>query len=271
MEKTLSNPLKYSFQSYKVTDKFEYSSHMHECYEVIYFIHGNAIYSNEEKSYQLRKGDLIITRPFSYHCITFQGDGFYTRANILFDTSFLSSPELIETVSRFEVVNCNHIPVIAEIIKSFEYYQNNFPTEDYQQIANLLIEQIFLTIKNAPASTETESLDETHILSPVIHYINENLSSIESLPQLCNELHISESYLHKLFKNTLKITPAKYIHTKRLFRAKKLLEMGKKPSEICFECGYNDYSTFYRNYQKLFKTSPSNFDASPPPSIMKID
>lgn len=52
------------------------------------------------------------------------------------------------------------------------------------------------------------------------------------------------------------MTPAKYIHAKRLFYAKQLLDLGKKPTEICYQCGYNDYSTFYRNYVKLFGFAP---------------
>ena len=59
MIKIDNSPFDYSLHTFKLNDKFEYSSHIHEYYELIYFIQGNAIYSNEEKSYRLTKGEHI--------------------------------------------------------------------------------------------------------------------------------------------------------------------------------------------------------------------
>ena len=254
-----NNSFVYSLHSYKLPEKFEYSYHMHDFFELIYLIHGNAIYSNENKTYRLNKGDLVITRPFSYHCITFHDTEIYTRANILFDANNLPHPSIVSCADKLDVVNCNYFPAISDIMKMFEYYNKNMSTEDFTQVAALLVEQIFWTLKNVSDDNKLSAadiLDENHILSPVIRYINENLSTLGGIEELCKTQHISESYLHKLFKNTFKMTPAKYIHTKRLFYAKQMLELGKKPTEICYQCGYKDYSTFYRNYVKLFGVAP---------------
>lgn len=267
MIKIDNSPFDYSLHTFKLNDKFEYSSHIHEYYELIYFIQGNAIYSNEEKSYRLTKGDLVITRPFSYHCITF--DGTYTRVNIMFDAKQLANPDVLQTVNHLDVINCNHLPAISDIMNLLEYYKKNTSNTDFPKVAHLLIEQIFWTLSTPPPADisliANDIIDEQHILAPILQYINDNLALLETIDSLCQTLHISESYLHKLFRKTLKTSPAKYIHTKRLMYAKQLLELGKKPTEICYECGYNDYSTFYRNYVKLFGVAPrQNIETSAP-------
>ena len=38
--------------------------------------------------------------------------------------------------------------------------------------------------------------------------------------------------------------------------AKRLLDEGKKPTDIYSACGYSDYSTFYKAYTKRFRESP---------------
>ena len=75
----------YSHIKDKIAAKHIYSSHMHEAYELINFLQGNAIFSNEAENFHLIKGDLIITPPFTYHCMTLQTGIAYERINILFD------------------------------------------------------------------------------------------------------------------------------------------------------------------------------------------
>ncbi len=265
MAKFDNNPLEYSTQSYQLNDRFQYSSHIHTYHELIYFMQGNAIYSNEEKSYHLKKGDLVITRPFSYHCISFPQDNIYTRVNILFDANRLAHPEIVNCINHLDVLNCNHLPVIGEIMKQLEYHKQTASEEDFPEIANLLIEQIFWTLKSSPLSPSStiEEIDQKHILAPIIEYINDHITTVEGIEEICQELHISKSYLHKLFKTTLKTTPAKYIHSKRLLYAKRMIETGKRPTEICYEFGYTEYSTFYRNYVKFFGTPPKQTIKTP--------
>lgn len=44
---------------------------------------------------------------------------------------------------------------------------------------------------------------------------------------------------------------------KRLIMAQNMLIMGNKPTKVYEECGFNDYTAFYKNYIKFFGRSPS--------------
>ena len=47
----------------------QYSLHTHNAYELLYIVSGDATHIIEDRRYKLKKGDLIIIRPFHYHFI----------------------------------------------------------------------------------------------------------------------------------------------------------------------------------------------------------
>lgn len=247
----------YSHSKNKIEAKHIYSSHMHESYELIYFLQGNAIFSNEVKNYHLIKGDLIISPPFTYHCMSLQTGVAYERINILFDIKDIPESSLSELMALTHPINCSDIPLITHLFQSFDYYKDTLSPDDFTRMAYLLLEQLLLTLKTIPTTINELNSPETHPLSTTLQYINDNLLSITSIKDLCRKLYISEPYLHKMFNKILKTSPAKYINMKRLYLAKQLLSLNQKPTDVYLECGYNDYSTFYRNYTKHFGVPPS--------------
>ena len=90
----------------------------------------------------------------------------------------------------------------------------------------------------------------------ITHYINKHLSENLTLEQLCEKFFISKAQINRNFKATLGTTVGEYILTKRLVMAKSLILQGKKPTSIFLQCGFNDYSTFFKAYKKKFGYSP---------------
>lgn len=79
--------------------------------------------------------------------------------------------------------------------------------------------------------------------------------SIEELAFLCGK---SLSGFKRDFKKAFKTTPARYIKTRRLERAAKLLQATEDPiSTIAYECAFHDATTFSANFQTHFGCSPS--------------
>ena len=74
-------------------------------------------------------------------------------------------------------------------------------------------------------------------------------------------MHMSESAFAHLFKKELGMPPHKYIEEKRLYYAKHLISKGEKPSKIYSECGWSDYSSFYKAFRKMFGISPSEMQS----------
>ena len=56
----------------------------------------------------------------------------------------------------------------------------------------------------------------------------------------------------------LHVSPKKFITAKRLAMAQREICAGGKPTEVCFRCGFRDYSAFWRAYTAFFGCKPSD-------------
>ena len=75
---------------------------------------------------------------------------------------------------------------------------------------------------------------------------NEFLNDI-SLDRLCHEFHFSKNHIINIFRNKYGVTPVKYINELKLNRAEYLLEVTSDAAEaVAHNCGFNDYSHFYK-------------------------
>ena len=79
-----------------------------------------------------------------------------------------------------------------------------------------------------------------------------------SLAKIAERYGYSEDYTIRLFKKEVGMTPYQYLLRERLLQAECLLLTTEKSiAEISREVGYNDFSTFYRDFRKRYGVSPS--------------
>lgn len=90
----------------------------------------------------------------------------------------------------------------------------------------------------------------------ILAYIEENLSGDLSISSLAAAFFMSPDYLMHLFKAETGMTAASYITTKRLQKSPPPHAGGAGFDEICYDCGFTNYSTFYRAWKNHYHTSP---------------
>lgn len=234
-----------------------YSFHTHNVYELIYFLDGNATHVIEDKKYKLNRGDLIIIRPFKYHFIQIDEPVRYERYNILFnlDRHNIDGIELLP--EDLEVINISGNRIVEDIFRKLDLYYKSCDSEIFEKIAVHLLSELFYNISLflTPSSEHTATVSS--LISKALRYINDNLRELDGIEEIARYLFVSESYLFRAFKKELHQTPKKYIMGKRLLLAQKLLSSGEKPTAVCSQCGFSDYTTFYRNYTNFFGHPPS--------------
>ncbi len=232
-------------------------SHAHNTYELLYFNSIDATYIVEDKKYKLKKDDLIIVRPHDYHIIEFTSTGRYDRYNVLFDPAALDI-DISLLPPDMDVINCRHMPLITDLFKKVDYYYKCFPAETLGKILPLLLKELVFNLSIAVAPSGQEDMLHIHpLICQALERINADIFELDGIGQIARELYVSESYLHRMFKQEMKITPGNYITQKRLLAAKSMLLQGKSPSAVYSECGFFDYSAFYRSYKKFFGYPPS--------------
>ncbi len=254
-----TDQIKYNHFCYKnptaIPENFQ--KHSHNTYEIIFFEKGDATYVIEDKSYQLKRGDLVFIRPIKYHYIELKGTSEYSRFNVAFSKSFLDEklPESIP--DSLEIINCPKDSLIAELFARMEYYENNYDKESFVVLLRCLITELLYNMRNVKNDLSGKSAGFSPFITEAIDYINARLFTLESIREVSDSLYVSEQYLFRQFQTQLKISPKKYINSKRLLYAQDMIRRGMKPTEIYLNCGFESYPGFYKQYVKTFGYPPS--------------
>ena len=242
------------------TDK-HFAKHSHSIYEMIYILNGEVDYIIEDRLYRATKHSLVLIRPYTYHYFTIRSHSDYEKIGILFNPNFLKIDTAIIN-DQIELLDCKNHIIIDSIFQKLDYYHKNFPEKTFLELYFSLIKELVfnLSLIKEPAIPPQY---HTPILSPILEYINANLFSINRLEDISQALNVSTSYLKAVFKNELKTSPKRYINEKKLLNARQLILSGKKATIACDLCGFQNYSTFYRQYHDYFGISPSEDISTP--------
>ena len=231
--------------------------HSHNSYELLFFERGEATYVIENRKYKLRRGDLVFIRPQRYHYIELAPSCEYSRFNIGFESALVGK-ELIKSIpAELAVINCKHGGIISDLFSKMDYYSNLLCESDFADVMSSLLKELFYNLRLSLSEGLTLPTELSPFVTEALDYINSNLFTIKSVKEVAASLFVSEQYLFRQFQSQMKITPKKYLDTKRLLHAQKLLRRGKKPSDIYAECGFESYAGFYKCYLKAFGYSPS--------------
>lgn len=245
------------------TDK-HFAKHSHALYEIIYILNGEIDYIIEDRQYRAKKHDLIFIRPYTYHYFTIKSNTDYEKIGVLFNADYLKINPLIIN-KNLELIDCKKYAILDSIFQKLDYYHDNFSEKNFLELFFSLIKEIVFNLSLINEQT-TPPQYHTPILSPILEYINANLFTISRLEDISTALNISTSYLKSIFKKELKIQPKRYINEKKLLTARQLILSGEKATATCEQCGFVNYSTFYRLYHDFFGVSPSE-DISTSPTI----
>lgn len=237
----------------------EFPSHIHDVCELLFLKKGDIAYTMEGKKYRLVKNSLVISRPLKIHSITMNNQSEYERYNILFDEKKLPSGVYRQISDDVDVIHFDGNSIVTDLFKKMEYYCTHFKGADLEIILTHLTEEILYNVLIASKNFEQSSMYTVNaVINEAIEYIESHITEPLNIQAICRELHITKSHLDNLFAKHLKITPKKYVLSKKLTIAQRELHSGLKPMDIYLKLGFTDYTTFYRAYKRHFGHAPSD-------------
>ncbi len=174
-----------------------------------------------------------------------------------------------------------HIPVImltakgtiAHRIEGLESGANSYIPKPFHPDHILvrvqkLLEERELMLKHLSKDTFIEDIknlpvenNEKELLRKVIELIRNNIDN-ENLHSLFIEekLGISNSQLYRKIKQNFGFSPGDLIRTIRLKYAAELLRKSNYTvSQVCYQSGFNNRSYFYREFKKMYSSTPKNY------------
>lgn len=93
-----------------------------------------------------------------------------------------------------------------------------------------------------------------------IRLISEDLSRSLVLGEIARAVNLSQPRLRALFRAETDMTPAQYLKSLRMQKAKKLLdETFLNVKQVMFQVGVKDRSHFARDFRKLYGLSPTDY------------
>ncbi len=242
--------------------------HTHTNVELLYFVSGKGTYYVEGSKYPLSPGDLLLVRPGEAHFVEPDLSQDYDRIVLNFDPTLFSALDPEEALL--------HPFVQREAGKHNRYTAAHFDTHQYQKylfdmfqcendrlslLANLIL--LLREIDTAFLRVDLDSVSPNAVEYEIIRYINQNLHREISIQELSEQFFLSRAQLCLRFKNAIGTSVGKYITIKRLMLARQQIRQGEKPTDVFSACGYQDYSTFYRAYIRLFGHSPKQEASCP--------
>ena len=103
--------------------------------------------------------------------------------------------------------------------------------------------------------------EEKDFVKKVIDLIRNNIDNdiLQNL-YLEKELGLSSSLLYRKIKQTFGLAPGDLIRTIRIKHAADLLQKSSLTvSEVCYRSGFNNRSYFYREFKKVYNTTPKSY------------
>ena len=93
-------------------------------------------------------------------------------------------------------------------------------------------------------------------LQIISNMLNNHYTEDITLDLLHEKFFISKYHLCRAFHKATGLTIHEYIRRKRVTKVRELCAEGMSIGDAAAQAGFNDYSSFYRAYQKEYGTSP---------------
>lgn len=231
--------------------------HEHDVWEFMFFIKVSGVYFMEGKAYRLHENDVLLIPPRIQHRIIMDAPSEYERYNMLFDSALLPE-DLKAMLPQINTIIHLEDNGVKALLSSFDVYMSSFDKKTafigFDAVLKALLLRMYLV---SGESDRKQTSRVNPIITRATAYIQKNLVSIDSVDDVCAALFITNSHLHHLFQKYLMTSPGKYIMSKRIFEAQRLIRSGELPIRAASKVGFDNYATFYRNYKKFFGHSPS--------------
>ncbi len=218
----------------------------------IYFVYdGEGEVTCNGKEFKLKKGNIYLfpaDTDFTYNCSTFLHK-IYFHVNVFSLEGFdmLSGSDGVV----FEYKN--------EIIEEMRRLWKSRESLSAIAVKRILHDIIFNAAKIL-GKGENQLQIKNPLIEKTIKIIEDNLSANLTAKEIATDLFVSESWLHRIFREEVGVTLGKYINDRVLFAAQETLRKSNySVKEISLKYGYCDQFYFSRAFTARFGMSPMKY------------
>lgn len=243
------------------------SSHFHDRYEIYYLLSGERSYFIKDRTFFVKKGDLVLINPDDLHKTIDTGVPNHERVLLKFSKEFISADNsaLAELLIPLFEVNVIHFTLPAQslvedllrkMFQEIETRKNGFELSLQSLLIQLLVFAKRYLEVNPPATLDHPSPVHRKI-SEIVQYLNGHYPEAVTLAKVSKQFFISSCYLSRTFKEVTGFTFIEYLNSIRIKEAQRLLrETRLKAGVIAEKVGFGSIAHFGRVFKTVTGQSP---------------
>ena len=225
----------------QITNKGDRYYHSHNFYELFYITNGTIKHSLNSETDELSMGDVVFLRPGDIHCFLREPDNACAHRDLALTVPFYAKVKIdIETLNKLETELQKIGNADAEKNPSFYF----------------ALAELFKAKRNADLQGKQRDSAPEWILGLIAKLEMPEFFCLAP-SEIFAELNYSKEYVSRTFRKVTGKTLTDYMNQRKLSLASVLIQNTDKSIErICFECGYNNVSYFYRTFRQTFGKTP---------------
>lgn len=241
--------------------------HAHDFLELYLFLDGSVTYYIEDQVYDLCPGDLLIIPPGRMHRPVIANErAAYERMVLWVELDYIaridSAAGELQAALRGIGANGYRVPLRGDdLIFAASLFRRIVKMERGGVFTSSAIRLYLKDAFEAYSLVEKEARGETAVIPQVVRYLTEHFREPLRLDDLAARFFISKSYLNRHFKAYTNATVYAYLMALRITHARRMLREGATAAEAGRECGFSDYSTFYKAFKAQTGITPQEFKA----------
>ncbi len=244
--------------------------HLHiDWYELTVILGGKGkIYTNSKTEYmEVCEGDIYLSYPADIHTIESDREDplKYSFLSFMLGKTSFNAPFKKITQDFYEAENRvfrdQNIILLLELLLA-ELMSTNYKQEE--MMAHIINQILIFTCRNflyQPKNVLPTNVSKNEMLCySIMRYIDANIFRIKSFADIADYFNYNYSYLSKVFKQTTKTTILDYLSSKKLERAKFLIDEGKLSlTKIAETLNYASIYSFSKSFKYHFGISPTEY------------
>lgn len=250
-----------------------YPNHWHTPIEIIMPLNNSYCAVCNDVSFPLRPGDILLITPGTIHKLYAPPEGiriiFQADLSVFYNIKDFEA--FISLIQPVFLVTPEAFPVIHEDIKQLlkdikTEYDSNAPMKDIAIYSKLF--QIIVLISrhytNNPARfPDVKSNKQQEYIEKflsICDYISQNCTNPITLEEAAAIAGFSKYHFSRLFKEFTNTSFYRYLNIRRIAYAEKLLLNPELAiTEIAFNSGFNNFSSFIRMFRIVKNCTPTEF------------
>ena len=226
-------------------------THIHSFFEIYVNVSGDVSFLHDREIYDIQPFDIVLSHPSDVHYCIFHSTCTHGHFCVWFASEAIGEFLMRRGIKgriRPSIDNREKIMHILNLLCSDE-------TDPFIRTAKL-IELITLLDDEEGKAVLDRSSNRMRL---ILKYIDEHIVELNGINDVAKEFLIAESTIYKMFHTQLGISFNKYIETRRLALAERLLRADSSVTDACFLSGFSDCSRFISKFKEKFGTTPLKY------------